>query len=133
MRMVESADLAVGSEDARLKRIVQVEEPGAAGVEAISEQVIVRPDEIFGVVRMRAGEACRNAGDDMAVASRIRVSIDHAQEIAGGVAGIAGPDIKVRVLGLRCRKRYRKTEDCQKGKCDPDAGHGGNFIVRSRF
>ena len=93
--MAESIHLAERPENLRLPRLIEVEQPRPSGMKTVRQQVSIGGHLVLGVMRMRSGDAGRNRRDDGAVVRGARIGIDHREEVARLLLGVAGPHEQV--------------------------------------
>ena len=75
-------------------RIGEVEPEGAAGVEAIGQQQARGLQLVLGVVRPRAHGVHRQRGQHLRIRGRTGADIQHRQEVALLLVGVARPHIE---------------------------------------
>jgi hypothetical protein len=92
--------------DARVQRIAQIEEKGAAGVVIVGEEDAARGHEVFGVVHEFGLLVGCERGQQLAVVRRCGGCIDDGEKVGLLACGIAGPDEEI-VCG-RVRRLIRR-------------------------
>ena len=95
VRVHVAVDLGERASDARMQRIAQVEEKGAAGVVVVGEEDAAGGHDVFSVMdelRLLVGV---ERGKKLAVVRRRGRRVDDGEEVGLLPCGVAGPDEEV--------------------------------------
>ncbi len=133
VRMVESAHLTEAGQDARVQRLIQIEQPALAGVKSVGKQVVVGRHDVFGVVWMRSHGSGGNARDDVPVGLRARIRVDHAEKVASRMVSISRPDEEIGMFRLRKSAGHCHAQKGENRKRHPGTRGRGRISLQPTY
>ena len=118
--------------DARVQRIAQVEEKGAAGVVIVGEEDAARGHDVFGVVYELGLLIGIERGQQLPVVRRGRRRVDDSEEVGLLSGSAAGPDEEVVRGVCRMVRSWRGERGSGKAGCKKENESAAKHAFPSR-